>query len=71
MSDTRAVRQVEEIRKVVEILDKDWIVEGCGDAVPNMTCASCRAIGIRRDLQMLALAIYENDALDPSMILEW
>lgn len=48
------------IRVVQRFLTEGYIVEECAQQTAGMGCASCQAIGIRSDLEMLAGEIVDD-----------
>jgi hypothetical protein len=62
MTDFAIQRVLDAIEIIQRHLDEDWIAEGCNDE-RSFGCASCHAVMLRTELQMLADAITENQAL--------
>lgn len=71
MSDKREMNDLKAIRRVIKHLNREWIVEGCGDFPAKMGCASCHAIDLKQHLQALACEIIENDGRDPAEVANW
>lgn len=71
MSDKREVNDLKAIRRVVKHLNREWIVEGCGDYPAKMGCASCEAIDLKKRLQSLACEVLENAGQDTQEVAKW